>query len=579
MSLSADALWITSPGDGGTAFTDGVGNALILTRAGSVWSSNTVLALTSSVTSYFDGPLEALGSVNSSYSQRFLVMCSPSDDEGNDGVPANDSGAVYLLKRERADVKDSGEAWIAGWKVKLPAAAAGDNFGKAIAGKRIGAAAGTSGDRCLIGATGRAGKGQVWILDPVSLYSAIANPFLTSLPVPSFVGSGAKLGSSLAYYSSSGTTHVLAGAPEDSAAGTLSGRVVYYSQVSGGSWVAENLPLPTEVDSFDYFGYSVAWTFEPGISYLLAVVGSPLDEDGGAVYTIRNGNAGWEQRSRAIDANQVGAFGYSLISLPQGGLGVGSYPLSLVGGGSIGRGGVSILSLYGGPPVALPLPVALSSSAGAGFTLGYAEGSLLVGAPGDDTGTVSNRGSVIAYAPPATSGAAWTQREHFYGPAEAEAAFGSQLSHSELAMGGPGIRVGNRALGGVRILRRSAYERWAQSMGLDTSNFYSSNDPDGDGASNLLEFCMGTNPRSVASAPRLTTSVVGGRMGASYVPPTYDTTGVIPTWEKGASLLNLSTSVGGLSFGSDSTPSAVRFAAQVSANPKAFIRLRFNYFP
>ena len=582
MSLSADSLWLTSPGEGGTAFANGVGNALILTKAGSVWSSNSVLGLASTVPNYFDGPLEALDPPSSGYVERFLVMCSPSDDEGNDGGAATDSGAVYILMRERADEKDSGEAWISGWKIKLPAAAAGDNFGKSITGTGIGIAAGNIGNKCLIGATGRAGKGQVWMLDLASLYTTLTFPLLTGLPVPGFVGSGAKLGSSLAHYSWGGITHVLAGAPEDSAAGALSGRVVYYSQLMGESWVAENLPLPTQVDSIDYFGFSVEWALEPGFGSLLAVVGSPLDEDGGAVYTIRQDSPGWVQRSRHTDANQVGAFGYSLISLPQGGVGVGSYPLDLVGGG-IGRGGASILSLNSGPPVALPLPASLSSSAGAGFTLGYAEGSLLVGAPGDDTGIYTNRGSVLIFSPPATSGGAWTFKEQQYGPAEAQAAYGSQLSHSMMAMGGPGIDVGGRSLGGVRILRASAYELWAVSMGLDSLTFASSDDPDRDGASNFLEFCMGTNPRSAASAPRLTTSVVDGRMGASYVAPTYNTTGVIPTWESGTGLNYIDSQASGSSFvprfGSGSSATSARFAQSVSTLPRAFLRLRFNYFP
>lgn len=589
MCLTQDALWLTSPAKGSTGFANNAGNALILNRSGSVWSDTSVLSLTTTLPMTFTGQIQAFKFRDGTYGN-YLLIGSPTDSDGNGATAANNSGAIYLLQRFADETEPSGERWSPAWKVKLPSATANDNFGQTIAANNT---------LFAIGAPGRSGKGQVWTLDPSSLYIAgNTTPLLTGLPVPAYVGAGARLGTSLAFdfalFNSLGRK-LLAGAPEDSPSGSFSGRVLLYTlSTDGTTWTSEDVPRPAEVDSFDYFGFSVAWGNDSFATGILAVIGSPLDEDDGSVYSIPipqtlNSNT-WGTRARYTAAVPVGAFGYSLTNLNSG-LGIGSYPLNLLGG-DIGRGGAYSLNLARPSslhtPVSLPIPTTtLSSSAGAGFTVyGANNGDFIVGAPGDDTGGATNRGSVLIYNPP-VGGGSWTLAQQIYGPLETNAAFGSHitannngLNRSMLVISGTGIRAGNRSAGGIRLLRSSAYETWAESMGLDSIDFESSEDPDNDGSTNLLEFCMGTNPKLASSSPKLTPNSTGGRLGATYVPPTYNTSGVLPVWQVAPDPNLFGTpTFPTLTFGPDSTPSSARIQQLTTANPRAFLRLRFSYFP
>jgi nucleoside-specific outer membrane channel protein Tsx len=212
------------------------------------------------------------------------IVGAPSDDDNGAS-----SGSAYLFDR-------SGGNWSQVAKLTADDAAAGDLFGGSVA---------ISGDLALVGANldgdGGPGSGSAYVFDGSAGWSQVAK-----LTASDAVG-GDQFGSSVAI---SGDL-ALIGASLDDDGGDRSGSAYVFDRL-GGNWSQVAKLAASDAAAGDQFGLSVA------ISGDLALIGAPLDDDGGdrsgSAYVFDRLGGNWSQVAKltASDAAAGDQFGLSV---------------------------------------------------------------------------------------------------------------------------------------------------------------------------------------------------------------------------------------------------------------------------
>lgn len=214
-----------------------------------------------------------------------------------------DAGAVYVFRFD-------GMMWQMEQKLLRSDAAAGDNFGSAVA---------LNGEVILAGSLfdGREGNGSATVFryDGNSWLEEQKLEPRNSAPFDNF-GSSVALDENLA----------IVGAFSPSGGGAGQGFASVF-RFDGISWIEEQRLTPDVPESFDWFGDSVA------VEGNLAAVGAPRHDgattDSGSLFLFRSGGAGWiqEQEVSPADGENGGFFG-TAVSIESGVVLVGRQAMS-----------------------------------------------------------------------------------------------------------------------------------------------------------------------------------------------------------------------------------------------------------
>jgi hypothetical protein len=200
------------------------------------------------------------------------------------------SGSVYIFKRD-------GTSWIQEAKLTAGDAAAGDQFGNSVA---------ISGDRVIVGAigdddvAGGSGAAYIFTFDGVSWNEAAK-----------LKAGDAALGDNFGVSVSIDGDAVVVGAERDDDAGSSSGSA-YVFRFDGTSWNPEAKLTAGDAAAGDQFGFSVS------IAAGRVVAGAHQDDDAGsnsgAAYIFKHNGTSWSQEAKLIasDADEGDDFGISV---------------------------------------------------------------------------------------------------------------------------------------------------------------------------------------------------------------------------------------------------------------------------
>jgi hypothetical protein len=245
------------------------GSAYVFTRTGSLWSQQGKPTAS-------DPAVNDLFGVSVAISGDTVVAGAYFDDDNG-----NESGSAYIFTR-------SGSAWSQQAKLTASDAAAGDNFGSAVA---------ISGDTAVVGVT---------FDDDSGLQAGSAYVFIrrgnTWSQQGKLVASDAvafdNFGNAVAI--SGNTVVVGAYLADDDDPGSA-----YVFSRSGSNWSQQAKLTGSNTKAFDHFGNSVA------ISGDTVVVGAALEDDGGteagSAYVFTRRSSLWSQQAR-LTASDAGAF-------------------------------------------------------------------------------------------------------------------------------------------------------------------------------------------------------------------------------------------------------------------------------
>lgn len=189
-------------------------------------------------------------------------------------------GAVYVFTR-------SGASWTQQAKLTASDAANGENFGVSVA---------ISGDTVLVGATGKAGGGGVYV------FTRVVTAWTQQAQlIPSDLATSDNLGIAV---SIDGDTAVIAANTKDSGKGAA-----YVFVRSGGAWKQQAKLTASDATSGDAFGRSVSLS---GETVLISAVGRNSFQ--GVAYIFTRSGTTWTQQVKlaAADSATFDAFGYSV---------------------------------------------------------------------------------------------------------------------------------------------------------------------------------------------------------------------------------------------------------------------------
>lgn len=303
----------------------------------------------------------------------------------DDGIGA-DSGSAYVFVR-------SGSAWNQQAKLTASDAAAGDQFGTAVA---------ISGNTIVVGAASDDDFGS----NSGSVYVFVRNGTTWSQQTKLVASDGA----SLDFFGSTVDVHVntaVVGASLNDDAGSASGSAYVFVR-SGTNWTQQAKLTASDAASGDQFGFSVS------ISGNTLAIGSPQDDDGGtgsgSAYVFLRSGVSWSQQAKlsASDAASGDQFGISLSASVDRVL-VGAWTHDGVG---VDSGAAYVFARSGSTWSQEALLTASDAAANDNFGRAVALDSegpcprALIGAPAEDPSGFPDAGSSYTF----ERDGAWTQR-------------------------------------------------------------------------------------------------------------------------------------------------------------------------
>ena len=274
---AGDGLGTAVAIDGDTAIA-GTGSAYIYHYDGSVWVEQAKL------TAADEESDDHFGAAVSISSDTVLVGAYGNDDDGAD------SGAAYIFTFD-------GTVWSELAKLTAADAAAGDNFGVAVA---------ISQNRALVGAAGDDDSGA----DSGSAYIFAFDGTAWSQQAK-LTATDAAAGDGFGVSTSMSADGVMVGAAGDDDSGADAG-AAYFFKLENSVWQQQDKLIAADGAPGDGFGTSLA------VSGSDAIVGAAGDDDGGAdagaAYIFKFDGSAWVQQSKltAGDAQPGDAFGSSV---------------------------------------------------------------------------------------------------------------------------------------------------------------------------------------------------------------------------------------------------------------------------
>ncbi len=262
--------------DGGT----NAGAAYIYEWDGSAWSESQKLTASDAAAEDRFGRFVAVDG-------EVIVVSAPKDDD--DGA---NSGAVYVFRYD-----DVSETWQQEQKLTASNAAAGDEFGDAIA---------VEGDRIVIGAPRSDNKGADAGLAYYFEYSA-SSWQQKQWFYPSGITSGDRFGTAVDFESD----RLIVGARRHTVHHSNGGAAYIFAH-TGSKWSEEAALSPADAAKDDEFGWSVAVDGDQ------VLIGAPYDDDfgssSGAAYVFRKVGASWQEQTKltASDGAADDRFGFRL---------------------------------------------------------------------------------------------------------------------------------------------------------------------------------------------------------------------------------------------------------------------------
>lgn len=407
----------------------------------------------------------------------FLVAGMPGDDgEGTD------SGAVMVWLA--VSLPTNGDRWFPVARLQSPSPGAGQRFGASVA--VYGINDGMDGCWVAVGAPGtNSNRGAAYLYRLPAFVSATPPVPLLRTPAAGLTA-GARFGESVALGLPSPETNpsILAvGAPGTGEIGT----VYLFKQDLGGAnawgeW--RTIPRPA-IPGGKNFGDNVAI----GGTSVLAVSQPRLAATPGCVHLFSRNQGGVDAwgllETKSPPAGSPDRFAESLAASRYG---------VVVGapGGSAGKS-----YYYIGSTFALTTTFtdpAASPEFGAAVSISD-YGGLMVGDPAAGAGA----GRIHAWALTDFDPLTWS--EHFKKDGGFASGFGTSVGSGLIyyAGGAPFADGVGNSYGEVNAFRAGSYEMWAASQGTGFNAWYPEEDADGDGQENLVEFALGSNPRSGAT--------------------------------------------------------------------------------
>lgn len=254
------------------------GSAYVLTRGGSIWSLNQILAATDGASSDFFGIAVSLDSGTA------IIGASSNDDAGSA------SGSAYVFTSSGAD-------WQQQAKLTANDAAAGDFFGGAVSLDAETAVIGARGDDDAGSFTGSA---YVFVRDG-SLWTQQAKLTADDAEEYDYFGKSVSID----------TDTTLIGAYGDDDGGSYSGSAYVFTRVND-VWTQQAKLTADDAASTDYFGYSVS------VDGDTALIGSYLNDEAGtnsgSAYVFIQAEGLWEQQVKLLgsDSSAYDRFGSSV---------------------------------------------------------------------------------------------------------------------------------------------------------------------------------------------------------------------------------------------------------------------------
>ena len=257
------------------------GAAYIFKRSGTNWAEETKLLASDPQADDFFGR-------SVSISGDYAIVGAYFEDAGG-----TNAGAAYIFKR-------SGTNWAEETKLIASDAQAGDSFGWSVS---------ISGDYAIVGAyqedAGDTDAGAAYIYKRSgSSWTQEAKLLASDPQADDFFGVSVSI---------SGDYAIVGAYREDAGTSNLiNAGAAYIFKRSGTSWAEETKLLASDVQAFDWFGWSVS------ISGDYAIVGAYREDtggiDAGAAYIYKRSGSSWTQEAklRASDPQAGDIFGYSV---------------------------------------------------------------------------------------------------------------------------------------------------------------------------------------------------------------------------------------------------------------------------
>jgi hypothetical protein len=438
VSLSGDTAALGAPFDDVNGNSD-QGSVRVFVRSGSNWSQQATLTAA-------DGAARDDFGYSVAISGNSVLIGSYLDDLGANSA----QGSAYVFTR-------TGSSWAQQLQLTDPAGEAFDQFGIAVA---------LSGDVALIGAS---------FDDPGGVQDQGSALLFTRVDATWLVGSDAKLtpadrqdfdgiGSAVAI---SGDTAII-GAPFSDVNGGFDLGAAYVYVRSGSGWTQQAKLVAPQGRLFDFFGWSVAISGDTAVvgGYQVDDAGTSVQTNEGAAYVFVRSGGVWSHQAtlKAPDRQRDDGFGFAVAI--DGNSIFAAAPF--VNGNSFNEGAVYGFTrsgatwLYSGRLVASDRNL----EARFGSSLALANGQLIVGAPRDDSGGVTDRGAAYIFV---SSGASWTEQAKI-APSDVSAFgfFGTSVSISGTTalIGAYADTVGGNSLQGSAYIMTRSGSTWNQQAKL-----------------------------------------------------------------------------------------------------------------
>jgi len=334
--------------------------------------------------------------ISVSISGDYAIVGAPGED-GGIGDLVSGAGAAYIFER------DSGGTWNQQTILHASDLQANDSFGYSVA---------ISGNHAIVGAFtenggagdhfSHAGAAYIFERDSGGTWNQQAILHASDLQVNDYFGFSAAI---------SGDYAIVGARLEDGGAGDLvtdAGAAYIFEKDSGGTWNQQQILHASDMQSTDWFGYSVA------ISGSYAVVGAQY-EDGGngdpfqcasAAYIFERDSGGTWNQQQILHASDMQAFDYfgTAVSISGNRAIVGACSKEGVSGGPVSRAGAAYVFERDSGGAWMERTILQASDMQAddffGDSVCISENYIIVGADfedGGDSGTVSNTGAAYIF--------------------------------------------------------------------------------------------------------------------------------------------------------------------------------------